>query len=89
MVDGFRKAIKSYSGESPDTCPWHAFSDKLVIDILNGYAFYESGQLSEYWGNDPPYIMVEAMREYHMALERVKQKQILQDMENRKRNGNR
>jgi hypothetical protein len=83
FIEGFWKAVEAYTGDRPDTCPWHSFRDPLVIDVVNGYSYFESGQLREYWGDDPPYILSEAMRHYHTTMERVRSKQM--ELEQKKR----
>ena len=44
----------------------------------------DSGQLREYWGDDPPYILSEGMRHYHNAMERIKAKQMELELKKRK-----
>lgn len=40
--------------------------------MLAAYDFWETGQLAEWWGADPPYWAVLGVRHYHRALERVR-----------------
>jgi hypothetical protein len=55
------------------------------MDVLASYQYYDSGQLAEYYGQDPPYILVEGISLFHRAMERIKQKQIEIEREKEKR----
>lgn len=56
-------------------CPWRAFKEPVVRDTLAAYRFFESGQLAEYWGHDPPSYAVEALIFYHGVSCRIRDKQ--------------
>ena len=66
------KAIEEVTGSKISECPWRAFFDPDVADVLRAYDFWESGQCGEYWGSDPEFWLVEAVRAYHTALERCR-----------------
>ena len=84
------ETIESVAGDRPETCPWLAFSDPFVLEILEAYAFFESGQLSLYWGADPANLLVEGIRHYHGAVRRVTadhQEKQLKEMKEARRGG--
>lgn len=63
--------IERVTGFRPAECPWRAFEDPIVSEVLDAYRWFESGQLAIQLGNDPPAILVEAIGVYHGALNRV------------------
>jgi hypothetical protein len=46
--------------------------DPDVSAVLRAHRWYESGQLREHWGDDPPYWLVLAIGHYQGAIERVR-----------------
>lgn len=50
------------------TCPWRALEDPVVRDVVRAHAFFESGQLREFWGDDPPRYLVDGVRVHESAL---------------------
>ena len=60
------------TGERPDTCPWRAFQEPLVADVLRAYGLFESGQMALWLGADPPAVLVEAVVFYHASVNRVR-----------------
>jgi|GEM_PF-4169646 len=65
------RIVEKLTGTRAETCPWFAFHDPLVADVLNVYPFFESGQLAFAAGRNPPALLVEAVREYHAAMGRA------------------
>lgn len=65
---GELEAIEAEQGERPTTCPWRAYADSDVVAVIQAYDFWESGQCAEWWGADPEWWLVEAVRYYHRAL---------------------
>lgn len=61
-------AIEEAHGERPHTCPWYPFHEPDVRAVIQAYDFFESGQLSEWWGADPEWWLVEAVRFYHRCV---------------------
>lgn len=60
--------IESSTGERPPYCPWWAFHEPDVVEVLRCYDYWESGQLREAWGDDPPYWLWRATHHYHRQL---------------------
>lgn len=80
-------AIEASTGERPDACPWWAFHEPDVQAVLQAHDWFESGQLREWWGDDPPYWLVLAVRHYHRQLDLVRAESYRLEAEERKRAG--
>lgn len=87
LTDPYFASIRNWTGERPITCPWRAFYDPLVRDVLSIYPFFSSGQLAIILGNDPPLYLIEAVSYYHDKLERIRIKQIEEEIKKRKKDG--
>lgn len=87
ITDPYFKAVEGWTGERPITCPWRAFYDPLVRDVLQVYPFYSSGQLAVILGPDPPLRIVEAVAYYSDKLERIRIKQLEEEAKKRKKDG--
>lgn len=61
------------TGDTYTGCPWRAFTDPYVREVLDAYAFFETGQLSFYLP-DPAHCIVEGLRHYHMVGARIRAK---------------
>jgi hypothetical protein len=71
-VEGSLSVVEKLTGTRAMTCPWWSFHDAIVIDTLEVYPFFESGQLEFVCGNDPPAVLVEAVGVYHTAFARAR-----------------
>lgn len=69
-AEGGLAVVEKLTGTRAQTCPWWSFHDLLVIDTLEVYPFFESGQLDFVCGDDPPAVLVEAVGVYYTALAR-------------------
>ena len=87
ITEPYFKAIEKWTGERPNTCAWRAFYDPLVKDVLKIYQFYTSGQLAIILGADPPLYLLEAVAYYHDKVERIRIKQMEEEIKKRKNNG--
>lgn len=65
--------VERITGYAPPTCPWRALEHPLVRDVLGAHAFLESGQLREFWGDDPPRKLVDGLRVHDTALRLTEQ----------------
>lgn len=63
--------IARVTGTRPGGCPWRAFYDEDVAEIMDAYEWFSSGQLSA-WIDDPPNVLIEGISVFHSALERAK-----------------
>ena len=70
-VDRIKDLIRRITGSEPPTCPWRAFQDPLVVDVINACRWYESGQVAVRIGAEPPYNLVEGVETFIGALELV------------------
>ena len=62
-------AVRSVVGVEPPTCPWRAFGDPRVREVLRCFRWYEKGQVREAWGDDPPAWLVQALDIFARALD--------------------
>lgn len=53
-----------------DTCPWAAFRDPDVADVLNTHDWWPN--CSEWYGPDPEWWLVEGVRYFHRVLDRAR-----------------
>jgi len=68
MIKRVKDEIEHITGYQPPTCPWRALEIPLVRDVINAHAFMESGQLREFWGDDPPRLLVDGVRLHDTAI---------------------
>ena len=64
--------MRNVTGHLPDTCPWSAFSDPVVQDVVEAYGWEEQGQLAMWWGSDPPNHLIEGMHVFKRAVARTR-----------------
>lgn len=57
-------AIESVVGVRPSTCPWRAFYDPLVVEVLDVCTLAEKSLGASYLGADPPAVLVDAVALY-------------------------
>lgn len=72
VAEATRELGEKVTGIRLETCAWRGFSEPQVIQVLDAYQWFKSGQLREHWGDDPPYWIVKAVAHYHKALENAK-----------------
>lgn len=71
-------AIEDWTGDRPPTCPWRAFWDPLVRQVLHAYPWFLKQQLAIV-EPEPSNRLVEGIAHYHHALSAVEFKQIEQE----------
>lgn len=81
----WRAAVEQSCGEEPTTCPWRAYEDPMIAEVLRAYRWFESGQLGLLLGSDPPNVLVEAIGIYHGALATVRAHDTRTQQKNAKR----
>ena len=64
-------AIEQSTGEPYGGCPWQAFDDPLVSDVVQAYPWWEKSQLSLFTGPHPPARFVEAFDVYQRAIQKL------------------
>jgi hypothetical protein len=87
ITEPYFKSVENWTGDRPLSCPWRAFYDPFVKDILTLYPFYLSGQLSLVIGQDPPLYLLQGLAYYHTKIETIRGKQMEAEREKSKRNG--
>jgi len=60
--------IERVTGHAPPTCPWRAYSDPFVAEVMSHTWAVEHGNLGVTLGEDPPAVLVDGIRAYRMAL---------------------
>jgi hypothetical protein len=60
--------IKRVTGNKPPTCPWRAYHDPLVFEVMELAWAFDPPNLAAALPPDPPAILVDAIRTYRMAL---------------------
>jgi hypothetical protein len=63
MSDRFLDEIERL-GYRPRTCPWRAFEDDAVTDILKADRWAKKGGLAQFVGADPPNWLVDGLDLY-------------------------
>lgn len=64
FVEGANGAIESITGVRPAGCPWRAFYDPLVGEVMQIATLAERGIAMAALGNDPPAILIDALALY-------------------------
>lgn len=59
--------MERVTGTKPLTCPWRAFNDPVVREVVFASDAYDKGNLATHWGDDPPAEWLDAMRVYTQA----------------------
>lgn len=73
-IEGFKNVIEDYTGSRPLSCPWFAFQNLFVQDVVHVRPLLESGQAHLMLGDDPPALLVDAIAEYEATLNAVQAK---------------
>lgn len=63
-----REAIERITGHRPVSCPWRAYYDPLVREVMSVSWAAEAGNLAAALGEDPPAVLVDALGVYRSAL---------------------
>lgn len=74
-MTGVLDTIERVTGQRPDTCPWHAFQDPLVVEVLDLYRMAASDDgvtPALLLPLDPPNEVWEGVSHYHEATLRLR-----------------
>lgn len=77
--------VERVTGVRPDGCPWRAYYDPESVQVIRAFAWLDRHQVREFWGDDPPAWMVEALDRYRAMLEAVRFDVLEQDRKDRSR----
>lgn len=74
MTAPIQKTIRSMTGHEALTCPWRAFRDPFVRDVLNAVPFFENGNLAA-GVPEPSHRLMEGIVFFQQTYNRVMFKQ--------------
>lgn len=66
---GYLRTIETVTGHQPATCPWRAFYDPIVREVIAVAWAITDGNLPAVIGTDPPYQLTQAIGVYKRALD--------------------
>lgn len=66
---GALAAIRTVCGGEPPECPWRAWSDPEVAQVIDAWSAWDKGQLAAVVGDDPPHWLVEGVLAFGRALD--------------------
>ncbi len=75
--------IERATGGRPDGCPWRAFEDPFVGEVLRAYRHWKAGQLALVWGAAPPAALMRGLEVYDAALNAVQAHDIREERKKR------
>lgn len=64
---GYIKTIEHVTGHAPPTCPWRAFSEPIVAEVLSYAWAVPEGNLEAATGPDSDHKLMQAMGVYQRA----------------------
>lgn len=68
FVDASRLTMKHITGTEPRTCPWRAFDNPIVRDVVRAHQWFESGNLSQRLGSRIPYVLIQGLEVFDQAV---------------------
>ncbi len=66
---GYLTTIEKVTGHAPATCPWRAFYEPIVREVVAVAWAVPDGNLEAAIGTDAPYVLVQAIGVYQRAKE--------------------
>lgn len=69
-TEGIRKAMREFTGHEVMGCPWRAYANPLVREVLNATKFLEHGNLAVAHPN-PSHRFIEALGFWNQVSNRV------------------
>lgn len=88
ITNNVLKVVKNWTGLYPAGCPWRAFYDPFVRRVLDGYEWFDKGQLSTFEAS-PSNRLLEGITHYHRVLGSCKMKRMEQEREKHRRESER
>jgi len=77
-------SIERATGSRPHGCPWRAFEDPFVAEVLKAYRWFKANQLSVVWPN-PPAALIRGLEVYDAAVNAVQATDIRDERERREK----
>lgn len=85
FIESVKEMMRNVTGRSTDTCPWTAFGDPVVADIINAHRWYDTGQVHLFLGSDPPAHLVAGLEMYVAALSATRADRMDRESEERRK----
>ena len=76
--------VEAATGTKGSACPWRAFRDPFVAEVLRAYRWWKAGQLAALWPR-PPLALVRGLEVYDSALNSVQAHDIREERKRRER----
>lgn len=86
MANAVLSTVREYTGTEVTGCPWRAFSDPFVGEVIDAWRWFDKGQL-ELGCPDADYRLVEGVCFFDGAKNSVANKAMQREIEERKRRG--
>jgi len=77
-------SIEKATGTRGSACPWRAFRDPFVGEVLRAYRWFKAGQLAALWPH-PPAALVRGLEVYDAALNGTQAHDIREERKRRER----
>lgn len=61
--------MRAVCGTAPQACPWAAFREPRVQEVMRAYRWSEKGQAREAWGDHPAAWLKRGVEVFGAALE--------------------
>lgn len=77
--------VEAATGTRGSACPWRAFRDPFVAEVLRAYRHWKERQLSLVWGTAPPAALMRGLEVYAAALNGTQAHDIREERKRRER----
>ena len=77
--------VEAITGQRYDGCPWRAYEDPFVGEVLRAYRHWKERSLHLVWGDDPPVALIRGLEVYDSALNSVQAHDIREERKRRER----
>lgn len=84
-VEQVLTSLERITGTRQTACPWRAYEDPFVAEVLRAHRHWKERQLHLVWGHDPPAALMRGIEVYDSALNAIRANDIHEDREKRKR----
>lgn len=75
--------VEAITGQRYDGCPWRAYEDPFVGEVLRAYRHWKERSLHLVWGDDPPVALIRGLEVYDAALNAIRAHDMGEDRKKR------